>query len=173
MRRVAVVGTVGCGKTTFARHLADLTGLPLIEKDRLLGPGDSSTEHRAAVDDATTAAGWVFDGTPFYVEDIVFARADTVVILDYAKVTCVGRALRRSLTLMLQRRRVNPHYAPLRMWLQPSHAVRWSWSTHGERRRRFRQLPLDPLLRHAEVLRFTRSAAAYRWLRSIEARLEP
>ena len=37
MRRVLIIGNAGTGKTTFARALAEKTGLPVVHMDREYG----------------------------------------------------------------------------------------------------------------------------------------
>lgn len=166
VERIAVVGTVGAGKSMYARKLATALQVPVLKKDEMLRDGDASPAHRAAVDAATSGARWVFDGTPFYVEDIVYRRADTIIVLDYSRLTCVWRALRRSVRLMVTRRRRDSHYAPVRGWLNREHAIRWAWSTQPERRQRFGKLAAEALLTETRVVRFRCPRQAEAWLRS-------
>lgn len=66
IRRVAVVGTSGSGKTTFAGRLAERLGLPRIELDALhWEPGWRAVEparFRERVEAVTSAETWVIDG---------------------------------------------------------------------------------------------------------------
>ncbi|MES1164128.1 MAG: isopentenyl transferase family protein [Verrucomicrobiota bacterium] len=46
MKRVAVFGNTGAGKSTLARRLADLTGIPLFPLDLIQWlPGDIAVPH--------------------------------------------------------------------------------------------------------------------------------
>src|SRR5436190_8764193 len=85
--RIAVVGTTCAGKTTVAKRLAEIHGLPHIELDALhWGPGwsePSEDEFRARVEEALDADGWVADGGYHgKLGDLVLERAELVVWLD-------------------------------------------------------------------------------------------
>lgn len=169
VKRVVIVGTAGSGKTTFAVELARLIDVPHVEKDALLRGGDDTPEHRMAVDEATAGAWWVFDGTPFYVEDLVYGRADTIVVLDYSLPIVMWRVVRRSVRLW---HRPGTHSAqrsePPWRWVRPEHPVRWAWSTHSERRRRFKELVTAESGRKG-VHVFHRPHEARRWMDSVVA----
>lgn len=102
MKRVVVFGRGGAGKSTFSRHLGSITGLPVIELDkiywdqnlRVLTP-DEWTERQLPVVQKDT---WIIDGDlgPYDVTAHRLARADTVIFIDTSLFTCVWRALRRS-----------------------------------------------------------------------------
>ncbi len=112
---------------------------------------------------------WVFDGTPFYVEDLVYPVADTVVFLDYSRAVCVWRAFWRSLGVELARRPSGPHVpVGLRGWLDPAHAVRWAWSSQPRRRAALGELLDDLSLAHARSVRFVKPRRAESWLRQLE-----
>ena len=86
MKRVAVIGPPGAGKTTFARRLADKTGLPLIHLDaHFWNPGWVPTpreEWRARHAELLSPDEWIIDGVyPGTLEERV-AAADTVIFLD-------------------------------------------------------------------------------------------
>src|SRR4051812_43880374 len=122
MQRVVIVGCAGSGKTRLAAALALGTSLPHVERDELGELG--SAEYRRAVEEAVAAEAWIFDGAPYWVESIVYRRADTVLALDYRKWTVMRRVIWRSL-----------RSPDARSWFDPTHPVRWAWSVWGERRR--------------------------------------
>jgi adenylate kinase family enzyme len=88
VKRVAVVGTSGSGKTTVGRKLAATLGVPYIELDALHHIGPNWTEASAdelseKVADAIAGDGWVVDGNyEGKIGDLVVDRADTLVWLD-------------------------------------------------------------------------------------------
>ena len=102
MRRVAVVGSGGAGKSTFARQLGERTGLPVIHLDALYWrPGWVPTpddEWRQIMTDLVAGDEWIIDGNYSRTVDLRARVADTVVLLDYSPAGNLARALRRSIT---------------------------------------------------------------------------
>jgi adenylate kinase family enzyme len=108
-RRIAVVGPPGSGKTTVARRLAGITGLPLVHLDQLaFRPGWRETPpeelrrmHARLVDEPE----WVIDGNFTGVGKAErIARADVAVVLATPRRTCVLRILRRTVLTYGRRR---------------------------------------------------------------------
>ncbi len=101
MRRVAVVGSGGAGKSTFARRLGASTGLPVIHLDELYWrPGWVPTpddEWREIMTDLVAGDAWIIDGNYSRTMDLRAQTADTVLLLDYAPVGNLTRALRRTI----------------------------------------------------------------------------
>ena len=102
MERINVVGTTGSGKTTLAQTLAARLGTPYVEFDALMwGPNWAETPKkvfRQRVANALTGDSWVADGNySSRVRDIVWARADTIIFLDYALPLILWRLFQRSI----------------------------------------------------------------------------
>jgi adenylate kinase family enzyme len=101
MKRVAVVGSGGTGKSTFARELGSRTGIPVIHLDRhFWKPGWVETakdEWQDLQRDLTAGETWIVDGNYGGTFDIRFSQADTVIVLSLPRWRCVFRALSRTL----------------------------------------------------------------------------
>jgi adenylate kinase family enzyme len=101
MRRVAIIGPGGAGKSTFARRLGERTGLPVIHLDEhFWRPGWVPTpddEWRETVTRLAAGDEWIIDGNYSRTLDVRARVADTVLLFDYAPVANLARALRRSL----------------------------------------------------------------------------
>jgi adenylate kinase family enzyme len=101
MRRVAVVGSGGAGKSTFARRLGASTGLPVIHLDELYWrPGWVPTpdhEWREIMTRLVSGDAWIIDGNYSRTMDLRAQAADTVLLLDYAPIGNLARALRRTM----------------------------------------------------------------------------
>lgn len=101
-QRVVILGRGASGKTTLARTLGTLTGLPVVELDKEYWPPDltprSHAEWAQRQRELIAEPAWIMDGDlgPYDVVDIRLAAADTVIFLDLPLALCVWRALRRS-----------------------------------------------------------------------------
>lgn len=112
MRRVAVVGSSGVGKSTLARLIAERIGVHVIELDALMhGPDWAPTptpEFRCKVMDAIAEAdestdGWVIPGNYRNVADLTQRRADTIVWMDLPRRVSMWRLFKRSVRRSLTR----------------------------------------------------------------------
>jgi adenylate kinase family enzyme len=101
LTRIAVIGPSGSGKTRLASALAAKLGVPHVEIDALFhGPNWASVSLdilRERVDEATSGAGWVSDGTYHQlIGELVLERAETIAWLDLPVRLVVWRLLRRT-----------------------------------------------------------------------------
>ena len=158
--RVAVVGSRGAGKTTFAVELGRRTGLPVIHLDRhYWQPGWTATPAEAwrrLQAELLAGDAWIVDGNYGATLDLRFARADTVVVLAPSRLRCVTRAARRS--LRHRGRDVQAPGCPERLNVE---FLRWVWRFPRDSRPR-----LDAALaRHGHLrvveLRSSRDIAAF------------
>jgi adenylate kinase family enzyme len=91
IRRVAVLGCGGAGKTVLARRLGDALGLPVIH-------GDLHRSEWERVHDALIAADeWVIDAMRLGTLDARLARADAAVFVDRSAAGCLAGVARRRL----------------------------------------------------------------------------
>src|SRR5215468_12140697 len=102
MKRISVVGTSGSGKTTIASQLAGILRVPHIELDALHWGANWEPEpdevFRSRVREAVGADHWVVDGNyNKRARDLVWARIDTVVWLDFSLRVILYRLLCRTI----------------------------------------------------------------------------
>ncbi len=99
MKRVAVIGSGGAGKSMFARELAERTALPVIHLDRLFWkPGwvpMPEDAWQAVHAELLEPDRWIIDGNYGSTMEPRIAAADTVVFLDLPRLVCVVGALQR------------------------------------------------------------------------------
>jgi adenylate kinase family enzyme len=162
VQRVSVVGNSGSGKTTFARELSRATRAPHLELDSVFHqPGWvplPRTEFRARVAEFAAADRWVVDGNyNSSVQDLVWARADTVIWIDPPRRTVMRRVIWRTLRRMLTRAELwNGNTEPLaNLWrLDPAKSViAWSWTSHRRYQDRYAGAAADPANAHLHFIR--------------------
>lgn len=101
MKRIAVVGSGGAGKSTFARQLGQRLNLPVYHLDAFYWkPGwveSPQNEWEALNADLISRDAWVIDGNYGGTMESRFAAADSIVYLDFPRRTCLWRVLKRRL----------------------------------------------------------------------------
>lgn len=153
MPRIMVIGTAGAGKTRAAVRIARRLGVPHIELDSMFHlsgwkerPAD---EFRALVDAATAEGDWVVDGNYAVVRDILLARAETVIWLDYPRWRVMLRVIRRTVRRLVTRQTlwgvVKEPWSNVFSTDPHRSIVVWAWTTHGDRRRRYQEMVADPV----------------------------
>jgi adenylate kinase family enzyme len=100
MQRVLVMGSSGSGKSTFARRLSGITGLPVVSIDALFWkPGwveSDREEFRERLAEVTRQPRWIMDGN--YTSAAGELRrdvSDTVILFDLPRATCMWGILSR------------------------------------------------------------------------------
>ena len=102
MNRIIVIGCPGSGKSTLSKIMAKKLSLPLVHLDQLFW--DSGWKEKSREDfDALLLAElkkerWIIDGNYSRTLCARLEKADTVVFLDYPRVVCVYRVLKRVIT---------------------------------------------------------------------------
>ncbi len=102
MKRVVIIGRGASGKSTLARRLGDITGLPVTEVDKIFWqPGLIATprEQWVSVQEELVARDrWIIEGDlgPYDAVEVRLRAADTIIFLDFSLARCVWRAIRRS-----------------------------------------------------------------------------
>ena len=169
MKRVAVIGSGGAGKSRLATLLGARTGLPVVHLDqRYWGPGWTPVpddEWEAVVRELAAADEWIIDGNYSPTLPARLARADTVVFLDLPRLVCLWAVTRRALRYWGRSR---PDMAEgVNENLRPAF-LRWIWDYPSSSRPRVleRLAALPPEVRVVHL----RSRRAIRdWLASVPA----
>jgi adenylate kinase family enzyme len=168
VRRVAVVGNAGSGKTVLGRALADQLAVPFVELDAIYHqPGWQPlpvAEFRGRVTAVVAGEGWVIDGNYSAVRDLVWARADTVIYFDLAR-----RLVMWQLALRTVRRVVtgvelwNGNREPITGVFRrdPDRSIlRWAWTQHRTYQARYTEAARDASYAHLSFVRIGSRADA-------------
>jgi adenylate kinase family enzyme len=172
VRRVAVVGNSGSGKTWLGRELAGRLAVPFVELDAIYHqPGWQpllAEEFHRRVGSIVAGAGWVIDGNYSAVRDVVWMRADTVIWFDLPRRTVMRQILMRTLCRLITRAELwNGNREPISglVRLDPDRSIiRWAWTRHATYHRRFTAASTDPTYAHLSFIRIGSRADADRLL---------
>ena len=173
MRRVSIVGSTGSGKTTFGRELASLISVPFVELDALnWGPNWTmigAERFQALAAEAIAGDAWVIDGN--YggrgIRDLVWAKADTIIWLDFSLPLVLWRVLRRGLGRIRSGEELWPGTGNRQtvrdLFFSRESLFVWAVKSLGTRRRNYPRLLALPQYESASKLRFRTRREAAEW----------
>ena len=160
--RVSVVGNSGSGKTTIAAALGAALDAPHLELDSVFHqPGWvqlADEEFRRRVAEFVVAERWVTDGNySSKVQDLIWARADTVVWLDPPRHRVMRRIIWRTLRRVVARAELwNGNREPWTNLLRADpmkSIIAWAWTRHHATRQRYEGAMADPAHAHLTFIR--------------------
>lgn len=174
MRRICIVGTSGSGKTTLARQLAARLDIPHVEMDALFWqPGWTPAERatlRARLAEALVGDAWVVDGNYSSVHDLTWARADTIIWLDYSFPLVLSRVTRRTARRLITGAELwNGNRERARSVFSRDSIILWALTTWGRNRRRYREQFVRPDYTHLLLIRLRSPRQTRLWLRRLAA----
>jgi adenylate kinase family enzyme len=110
LRRIAIVGCGGSGKSFLARELGRRTGIEVTHLDTLYWDADwqprqSAGEWEELQRRLVNGDAWIMDGNYRATMDVRLTAADTVIFLDLPTHVCLWRVLTRRLRSLVGQRR--------------------------------------------------------------------
>ena len=98
-QKILIIGSPGSGKSTFARALRDLAGLPLYHLDMLYWNADKTTVSREVFDERLQAVleqkKWIIDGNFSRTMEWRLSLCDKVFFLDLPSEVCLESVRKR------------------------------------------------------------------------------
>lgn len=172
MRRVAIIGSTGAGKTTLAAALADRLGVPHVELDSLYWEAGWQPVSREVLRDRIELAlgdGWVTDGNYGQARDLIWGRADTLIWLDMPLIVALWRVVSRTLRRIVSGEVLwNDNRETFREAIfSRDGLVLYLFSSHRRHRQQYPQLLALPEYAHLRVVRLRSARAVARWLESV------
>lgn len=139
MKKVTIIGCGGAGKSTLARQLGEITGLPVVHLDQIWwSPGNwqhiSREEFDRQLEAEVEKDTWILDGNFNRTIELRLDRCDTVIYLDYPRLVCLKNWLLR---VIRNRGEAREDMAPGCVeWFDPEMAG-WIWKFNRQNRKRY------------------------------------
>ncbi len=176
--RYNIVGTSGCGKTTFARRLAAIVQKPCVEMDVLYWGREwqkpSDSDLRAKVELALKDEEWVLDGNYKSLSDIKWRREVCVVWLDYSFPRVFLQALKRALHRAWTKQELWPDTncrEDFRTLLFSKKSILlWTVQTFRSNRTYYSKILSDERYAHVHIVRVRSREQAEQFLAGLSAR---
>lgn len=117
--KIRIIGSVGSGKTTLAKKLSDMEGIPFFETDRIVWKREQTevrrteSEKRELLKQIICQPDWVIEGVhiePWAMES--FSQADVVIFLDIPKHQIRYQLIKRQIKQLL---RIESAHYPIRI----------------------------------------------------------
>jgi adenylate kinase family enzyme len=163
MKRINVIGTSGSGKSTFSRLLAHKLNYSYVEMDAIFWKPDwqesSDEEFFTKLAEKLSGEHWVLDGNYNRTAAIKWARADTIIWIDYSfprtVFQAVKRAFIRSLTKQELWQKTGNVESFKKSFLSKDSIILWTLKTYKKNRVRYSELFSNPDYRHITFVRLT------------------
>jgi len=175
MKRVAIIGNAGSGKSYVSQELARRLGLRYIDFDSaVIGPNWERVpraERLELFDALTRDGGWTTDGhlrANRPEEQLILSRADTVIWLDFPRWRIMASVIPRTLRNTITRKPLwNGNVETWRMLLSPDHSILFAWNMHARLKRDYEQLFSDQENASRTFIRFKNRRDVNRWMATV------
>ena len=161
-----IIGCGGAGKSTLARALGEKTGLPVIHLDKLFWkPGwveSSKEEIDQRIREEIEKPQWIIDGNYNRTMELRAARCDTIIFLDFHRMTCLFGVMKRVLTTYGTVRPDMGTGCPERFDME---FLKWVWNYNRDRRERNYRLLHN--CAHANIIVLKNRRAVRKFLNSL------
>jgi adenylate kinase family enzyme len=98
-RRIAIIGSGGAGKSTFARKLGALANIPVLHLDAFLWKPNwvmsTPEEEDRVLQSLVDRPRWIIDGNYGRTMSMRLIAADMIILLDLPRWVCAARILKR------------------------------------------------------------------------------
>lgn len=143
-RRILIYGVTGSGKTTAARKLSQITGIPWIEVDNLTwDPGWVEVPKEIQEDRIRKICAqdeWILDSAYGKWLDIPLERVQMVIGLDYPRARSLRQLIGRTLSRVITKESVcNGNIESLRGMFSREGLIAWHFKSFHRKRERIHQ----------------------------------
>jgi adenylate kinase family enzyme len=139
MKRIIIIGTSGCGKTTLAKNLSNVLNTPCIDLDEhywLLGwKKRDSKEFQQIIDQLTKKKNWIISGNYSNIINLTWKRCDTIIWLDYSLTRCLYQGFFRSIKrILFHEPCCNGNYESMKSFFSKDSILFWIVNTFNRRK---------------------------------------
>lgn len=101
LKRIAIIGLPGSGKSTFATELGKMLNVPVHHLDRHMFEGrkrKDQQEFLSVKEALVNEESWIIEGCSLSTLEMRFARADTIIYFHLPRKLCIWRVCKRLFT---------------------------------------------------------------------------
>ncbi len=174
LKRVAVIGASCSGKTTFSRNLARLLKIKHVELDAIHWLPEwtprPDEEFKSLVEREVAADSWIIEGGYSKVREMIFARATTIIWLNYSFPVTFYRALSRTTRRIFDKEILysNNRETFRKAFMSRDSILLWVLQSYARKRRQFNELLKQPQYQNKQIFNLQKPADANRFLVEIE-----
>lgn len=167
MKRIAIVGCPGTGKTTFAFKLAKATKLPLVHLDYYYHQTEHDYYHDKQawikrVEALINQDKWIMDGNYSSTFDSRFQRADTIIFFDFPRRIALYGAIKRRIYYRNKQRQEMPSD-----WKEKANLEFLKYIWNFNRKHRQKTVTAMAKAKGKEIIVFTNRAQTEEYLRHL------
>lgn len=169
MKRILIVGTSGCGKTTLAVNLSHILNIPNYDLDDYYWLKGWQIKDRESFEaellEITNKDQWIISGNSS--NHILWTRADTIIWLDYSLIRCLYQGLKRSFKRILKNIPCCAgNYETFSRLFSKNSIIVWILKTHNKRKENYNKLFISGS-QEREYLHFSNLKETSVWLEKL------
>lgn len=174
-KRIVIVGTTSSGKSTLAKQLAIKFDYDFIELDALHWEPNWTEAplevFRERVEKAIQVSGWIVAGNYRTVRDIIWAKAEAVIWLDYPLPIVFWQLTRRTFRRWWKQELLwgtnrEDLWTHFKLWSEES-LFHWLFKTYWKRKHEYPFLFSMPEHQHLGIIHFKHPSETEKWLNNL------
>jgi adenylate kinase family enzyme len=170
MKRIVIVGTSGCGKTTLGKRISKILNIPCIDLDEYFWLPNwqerEEDEFERIVKELINKEKWIICGNFTRVRHLIWNKADTVIWLDYSFFRCFFQIFFRSLKRGIKKERCcNGNYESLSRAFFSKHSILLHIITTFKKRRETYNRMFNDNVEGKTYFRFTSPNEINKWIK--------
>ena len=151
--RIMIIGCGGSGKSTLARNLGKKMNIPIVHLDKLFWRSGwtsiSNEEFDVFLHDELKKECWIIEGNFNRTIQNRLERCDTVIYLDYSRITCLLGVLKRVIKNYGKTRSDMGDNCPEKFDLE---FLKWIWTFNKKHRNQYYKILLNAKDKNVIVL---------------------